>query len=496
VKRITQCFLWVCLGAALTAPSRGLAGGLYLTDRGTRALGRGGAFVAGTDDGQSLWYNPAGLSYTGHKQIMVDATLSFFRATFQRTTNDDFNGPPPKVNADAARLPIPTLALSGDFGLKDWSFGAAVMAPNAVLLSWPQFAGTTADGYPRPGPTRYSLISMKGSAIANIALGVAYRGIKGLSLGAGLHVIPANFRATVYLSACDYGVLCQHSEDPDYEAPATIDLKHTVTATPIFGAIYEWDIFRFGAAVMLMYKIGGAATLNATLPNAPFFGPSDRCMSEQQRETNPECARIVGNKADINLDLPLVARLGAEVRPVKALRVEVGVVYEGWSRQREFRVKPKGVHIDNALGIDRYDVGPIAMKRQMRDVFSLRVGGEYHLTEASPVVLRTGLILENGAFPNKTLTPLTLDSRKLMLALGLSYRAREGMWVDFLYSHLFMADPHVSNSIVYPQNPLRPPPPAASPSDPQSNVGQPQPVGNGRYTMEADILGLGVRWNI
>ncbi|HTJ83123.1 MAG TPA: hypothetical protein VL400_15500, partial [Polyangiaceae bacterium] len=40
----------LALACALAASSEAHAGGLYVTDRGVRPLGRGGAFVAGADD--------------------------------------------------------------------------------------------------------------------------------------------------------------------------------------------------------------------------------------------------------------------------------------------------------------------------------------------------------------------------------------------------------------------------------------------------------------
>jgi long-chain fatty acid transport protein len=487
----------LCAGVALAIalPSRTHAGGLYLTDRGSRSLARGGAFVAGADDGQSLWYNPAGLAYTGRRQLHVDATLALFRGSFQRKTRDDFNEPDPRVQVEAAPLPIPTLAYSDDFGLEDWSFGAAFMAPNALMLGWPETAGTMANGLPAPGPTRYSLVSMQGSFIAHLALGFAWRGVEGLSLGGGLHVIPARFRAGVYLNACDYGVLCQHPEDPDYESPAIIDLKRSLTATPALGAIYERGMLRVGASLMLFYRLKGEATLDVELPNAPLFGEAESCRGAA-RANNPDCARIRGDRADVALDFPLVARMGIELRPLEALRVEVDVVYEGWSRQREMSLTPRNVAIENAVGIPLYEVGEIAVPRRMRDVYSLRLGVEASPLAALPLVVRAGLLAERSAFPSRTLTPLTLDSDKALLALGLGYEVRDGMWLDVLYAHLFMRNVSVRDSIVYPQNPLRPARSDTAPGDPQPDLGRPEPVGNGDYAMEADLVGLGLRCNL
>ncbi|MEM9195941.1 MAG: aromatic hydrocarbon degradation protein, partial [Myxococcota bacterium] len=59
-----------CLGilvAALSPASTALGGGFYLAPRGTGPLARGGAFVAGANDPHAIWYNPAGISYSGNQ---------------------------------------------------------------------------------------------------------------------------------------------------------------------------------------------------------------------------------------------------------------------------------------------------------------------------------------------------------------------------------------------------------------------------------------------
>ena len=39
------------------------AGGFYFSDRGVRPMGRAGAFVAGADDLNATYYNPAGIKF-------------------------------------------------------------------------------------------------------------------------------------------------------------------------------------------------------------------------------------------------------------------------------------------------------------------------------------------------------------------------------------------------------------------------------------------------
>ena len=76
--------LALLLGATVTlVPKRAEASGFYLTERGMRTLGRGGAFVAGAEGVESLWINPAGLGRSGNT-FHMEGNQTFLRGSFQR----------------------------------------------------------------------------------------------------------------------------------------------------------------------------------------------------------------------------------------------------------------------------------------------------------------------------------------------------------------------------------------------------------------------------
>ena len=110
------------LSSALAATSAEAAG-LYTADRGVRALGRGGAFVAGADDLGAIWYNPAGLADAG-TTLFIDLAWMNFSSEFKRKTQvTDASGTVrtydyPKVDGTTPFLPIPTLGGSYAFGDK------------------------------------------------------------------------------------------------------------------------------------------------------------------------------------------------------------------------------------------------------------------------------------------------------------------------------------------------------------------------------------------
>ncbi|MDB4986085.1 MAG: hypothetical protein JWN04_1263 [Myxococcaceae bacterium] len=443
------------------------AGGLYLFDRGARALSRGGAFVAGADDPSSLWYNPAGLK-DSKNQVLTDATLTLMVGTsFQRVSvgADGSETNYPTVKPKATPLPIPTLAMSHNFGLKDWTFGMGIFAPNTVLLNWPQ--SVPVNGGHQPSPTRYSLIGMKGSILANLAIGGAYHGIKGLSIGADVQVVAGQFKVKTALSSCDR-FTCAFPEQPDYDGTATVSLP-TLAVTGVFGITYDLGLMRLGASVMLPYELKGSANLNIKLPSAPIFND----------------AHLSGSKADVGINFPLIVRVGSELRPIKAVRLEGAVVWEQWSAQKEIEIKPHNVNINNVTGVGNYAVGPVTIPRDMNNVWSIRGGYEIFVPHRySPWglkwVMRGGLAYEKGAFKKSAMTPLTLDSNKVILSGGFGVNLHKRVRFDSVAGYIFMADPKVRDSDITQPQAIRP-----------TTNGFGTPLGNGNYKMDALFLGGG-----
>src|SRR5262249_6023233 len=94
------------------------AGGLYLPFRGVRETGRGGAFVAGADDAEALWDNPAGLAALAggaeSVQLLLDAAYVGHSLTYTRIDSGGNLLAP--VSSDPQILPLPTLAAEFDLG--------------------------------------------------------------------------------------------------------------------------------------------------------------------------------------------------------------------------------------------------------------------------------------------------------------------------------------------------------------------------------------------
>ncbi len=450
----TKFFLVLALlSCAVTSllPQRAEASGFYLTERGVRSLGRGGAFVAGAEGAESLWINPAGLKGAG-TSFRMEGNLAFLRGSFARDVGDTRYAP---VDLSVAKLPIPLFGITNDFGLDDWDFGLAIFVQQFALYSWPDHVGSN------PAPNRYSLYSLKGSIFANTALGAAWHPIDELSIGFSAALVAGRFKASTALSACD-GFVCVHPEDPNFDATTVITLPFFATVMIGAGITYDAGPVKFGASVSTPWNIAGEANVDVTLPTDPIFAD----------------ARVDGNKADVKIPFPLVARGGIEFNPNENLSLEIAAVYEQWSRQDYITASTKSMFLRDVVGIGDYEVGKISIPRLMSDAYSIRGGFEYFL-EDMEITIRGGISYDSTALKDKALSPLTLDANKIVLGLGATLHVGSVMDLDFVYGHVFMPDRTITNSAINQPAAIRP-----------AAVEQ-SPIGNGVYTMEADFIGLG-----
>ena len=281
-----------------------------------------------------------------------------------------------------------------------------------------------------------------------------------------MQVIAGAFKVETALSACD-GFVCTQPERFDFDAVADLTLFPALGVSGVFGVTYDMGPMRIGASAMLPYALEGVADLDIDLPQDASFND----------------ATVQGDKARIRLDFPTILRGGIELRPTKALRLETAFVWEQWSRQEKIDITPRDITIRGITGISDYEVGPISLRRNMRDTWSIRGGYEALLPRRWTlgdlrVWLRGGLAYEKGAFSSSAMTPLTLDSDKIVLTGGLGLRVHRRVRLDSVIGYMFMKDMKVKNSAIEQPQSIRP----------NRSVGATK-LGNGNYEMDALFLG-------
>ncbi len=469
------CFA-TCLGLSLFAERTALAGGLYFSDRGVRPLGRGGAFVAGADDLHAVWYNPAGLADAG-SSILLDGSWLNFSSEFKRQTRVvDASGTVrtydyPTVKGSTPFLPIPTIAGSYNFGdKKQYTIAGAILAPYVPIATYPE----TVDG--QPAPSRYSLLSMDGSALVQLGGYFAWKPVEQFRIGVGLDMLVGKFATTVVFNANPADRLLGAPEDPAYDAAAQMSVGPIFAPSAGMGAIWEpEEHIRVGLSGHLPYWISAPATLKVRLPTA---APFDRAKQE-------------GDSATVNFRLPGTIRAGVEFRQKlgneKKIRVEVAYIREFWSLHDSIDVTPKGINLVDVTGFPSpFGVAPISLPRNFTDSNSVRLGGEFTFRGLLDykMDLRGGISYESTAVPREWVSPLTVDTNKVQIGGGAGLYVGQRWRLDAAFSYIFAPQINVdpAEAAVPRVNPVKGNPTAG------------ESINGGTYTVRALTLGAGLNY--
>jgi long-chain fatty acid transport protein len=451
-------------GALVLAAATAHAGGQFLPVRGVRPAARGGAFVAGADDPGALWYNPAGLAELlggARLTLVIDAALVGHEITYTRIDSGGNTLPP--VSSEPQTVPLPTLAAQLDLGPR-LSLGFGVLAP------W-----TALDEFPEDGPQRYSLVSLHHSILAMLEIGAAYRVSDRFSVGVGVQNLVTRFRSTLVFSACPGEIVCA-PEDPEFDAVGEIDGTSYFAPSAVIGVqARPLRLLRLGAALQLPVKVSTRGTVRVRLPPSGFF----------------DGARVAGDRAEVELTLPMMLRAGVELAPSPLLRVEAGVDLELWSQQEDFTITPRDVRVEDAAGVGTYALAPMVIPRKLEDTLALRLGLEARPLARAPLTLRAGYVNESGASTDEYVSVLTVDTHKHVLTVGLGYSVGR-VRLDAVYGHVFMSDRVIAagQSCAPQQNPIR------GGEDPTACVHDGSPgrvyVGDGTYRSSWDMVGVGL----
>ncbi|MGZ3438929.1 MAG: OmpP1/FadL family transporter [Polyangia bacterium] len=442
---VVVCLLVVMMGGDA------LAGGMFLPFRGARATGRAGAFTAGVDDASALYYNPAGMADIDDWSFLVDGALVLQRAGYDRV--DSGGNPQPHVDGSMNVLPLPTLALTWKpRQIKGrWvTFGLGVWVPYLGVNTWPE-----------NGPQRYSNISINGSLLGVVELAASFRIKDWFWLGVGLQNMILHFHSRLMLGACSE--LNCAPENPGFDTLTQVDTDSAFTPSGVIGAIFAFEKIRAGLNVQLPFFVRSSGTVASRLPTDPFFANSE----------------VHGDAISVDFNLPLTVRLGLEYRPFHRLRVEIDMDYEAWSMQKDFKITPHNVYISGVPGVGNYYLNPLTLVRGMQDTFAVHLGAEATLIpkEIGGMILRAGWALETSATPDATASVLTPDALRNVISIG-GALVLGPVRLDLGYAHIFFADRNVTDSRSLQLNPIQP--------------ALAVPVGNGRYTIAADVLTAGL----
>jgi long-chain fatty acid transport protein len=434
------------------------AGGMTLHTRGVRATARSGALVAGADDLNALWMDPAGLAHgaggDSKTSLLFDAAYVAQSGDFHRT--DSGGNDQATVSNEAHGLPIPSLAAGFDLGEKG-VIGAAVYAPYAGLMKFDE-----------DGPQRYSLIDLSKTLLVTVSVGIGWKLSDTIRVGATVQNWVSSLAQTMVVSGCPGETVCA-PEDPEFDALVQVDQNDFFNPSGSLGAqIDAHEKVTFGATLQAPVHMKGGATLRTRLPSSGFY----------------EGATVSGSSADVDYWLPAVVRAGVEVRPTPQWRIEVAGDVELWSMHEDMTITPDGMSIEDAPGVGTYELGPMTVPRHYENTYAASIGFEGQPAKNTPLRILAGYTYETAAAPDAYLSVLTFDGAKHLATGGLGYSFGR-YTVDAVFAYAKVEDRTVTpDEGLSPQlNPVR------DPNDPPLATY----VNWGDYTSSWLVAGLALR---
>ncbi|MDQ3368531.1 MAG: outer membrane protein transport protein [Myxococcota bacterium] len=413
------------------------AGGMVLPVRGVRALARGGALVAGAADADALWQNPAGLAHAAgpdRRALLFDLGVVYQPVEHTRVDADGL--PLGMVTNQQPSQPVPTLAAS--LGIGDRLVIAGGLAtPYSALHR-----------YPDDGPQRYASVSLGGSAFVTVTIGAAYQVTDQLRIGATLQDTFSQLSSRIVLAACPDSLTCA-PEDRSFDMLATIEQTDYLAPSGSLGIQYDaTPAVTLGLVLQGPTRISAGGTLEARLPSSSVF----------------DGARIVGDDVRVSMTLPPSVRAGIELRLRPALRIEAALDVELWSVHDEITIEPQDIRIENAPGFGTATFRELAIPRDYRTSVAPSLGVEWH---GPQVMVAAGYAYETAAAPPATVSVLTVDAAKHLIAIGGGYEA-DGWQIGGALGYVHVADVEVApgEAAVTQLEPLR-----DTPSDTPVNAG-------------------------
>jgi long-subunit fatty acid transport protein len=491
------------IGAALVLLGAGaaLAGGLEVPDLGTRALGRGTAFVARADDLSAFYYNPAGLSKEDGVDALLGANLINLNVDYKRYGSggcwvDRVGGtfvpgceadqygvaahypgsvliadPALDHSVDTAGAPFASTSSSKQFGASPmlvvgWgNVGHVKGLALAIGLVPPSSFGTPS--YSKTGPQRYALIDAN-LLIVFPGIGIAYSPNQYFRVGAVFLSGVGHFRQSQAIRPLPQPLDLHFNEDLDGDAVLEVDAIDPFIPTGIVGVMSQpLDWLELGASVKLPAEISATGHAKYTAPEVDM----------------PE-SYLKKDGVTLNERFPLSVRAGARyVHP--RFDLEADFVWEQWSRLDAFEVDMSAVLFDGSNS----DIAmPDAqVPKRFRDTYSARFGGDVEVWPKN-LSLRAGGFYQTSAYPKNDET-FNVDfpfGEQIGVGGGATWhvRIRGENWLDVHagYMHVFQPDVVVKRGVVQQQGlPLD----TGTEQVEIANV-----VNGGRYRVSLNIFGL------
>lgn len=361
--RFSLASLVLCVGGVASAQ------GLYAGSKGARVAGRAGAFVAKADDLSAIEYNPAGIARLKGWTVQISNRFSYNEVIFDRAPVTDAGGVTTSFERASNTRPLqaldPLLAVSYDFGLKDFGFAlAAYSPPGTARVGFDERQGD------RPSGPAYMMVNRE-AELLKYSLSAAYKfkELFGVGLSAQLMHVPK----------LDYSLLVQPITSRGgvgNPVASGLDVRSDVSASafPIFQLILgSW----FKPVPWLEVGLSGQVIPTTIRANGRI------ALTRLAGEQEVALTRDGAPADDVQMVIPLPMMLRGGVRYVHEkdgtplFDVELDVSYQNWSRVQNFALDSRGL-VGTLTGF-AVPINTVIIEKAWRDSFTLALGGDYHV---------------------------------------------------------------------------------------------------------------------
>ncbi len=424
--------------------------GFALTDHG--ASGQGNAYAgaaAYAEDASTVWFNPAGMMKLDDNQIVVaghfiSPSSSFTNANSVDGFGNDLQGGNDDGGIDAF---VANFFWVTDVR-EDMKFGLAVTTP---------FGLTTL--YDDSWVGRYHAVESDLKTI-DINPSIAYQVNEKFSIGGGINLMLVDVTLT---SMIDFGAVCyaalnQATCDAQGNIPQQTDGFGDLTGDNFsdlswginLGLMYDFTpATRVGVAWRSETKVKAKGDAKFTVPGTASFIQDSGLFVD------------TGLSAEITLPQTFMVSLAHEMNKWQLL---ADITWTGWSSFEELRIKYDNPNQPDSVTTEDWN-----------DTFRYSIGADYTLNNIWTV--RGGLAYDETPIPSaERRTARIPGNSRTWLSLGGTYNINQSFIVDVGYSHLFVDDTPINNTL-------------------ESSIPTLNATLNGTYEASVDILSAQLRWN-
>ncbi|HYK89313.1 MAG TPA: outer membrane protein transport protein [Acidobacteriota bacterium] len=407
--------------AAATAWPQGF--GLY--EQSPCAMGRGGAGVAAPcPDASSVFFNPAGLSFTT-TQVGLGGAVVGPRGHFTDSATSQIS------TLNDHWYPVPNVYFSTPLA-KRFAFGIGVFAPYGLTTDWPVTSEGRYLGYKSLVQAVYlqPTLALKFSDKFSVGAGVdvTYLNVQlRQRVDLATQLLPAlpgvppgtTFQALGVKLGTDFADLDLkgHVWHPGYHLGILIKPSEHFSIGARYLSGQEVDL---NDGTIETTQISVPYSLPFAIPGVPAGTPLDVLLKPQFAPGQP-----LGNqKASTRLPLPAQFVVGTALQIVPKVKLLLDYQFTRWSM---FDQLPVNGQFLKSVVIESY-----------RDTHGARLGTEIALSDKS--VLRAGTDLHTAAAPDQTVTPNLPEGWRQEYAVGFGRQLWERLRFDFAYMRLVQPD--------------------------------------------------------